>query len=221
MIPDTAASLAALVFLVSPGLLSEWLRERANPGRSESAFRELSRIALVSVAANLVALVILAVVRSAAPDLVVDVGAWLRDGDAYLDAEYRLIARTAIGLWLLTLVIVFVGHRVIRANDGPATFVDSTVWHEVIRNDRPDNHVVWLQVTIDDGRSFFGYYSASERSDDGTYTIALKGPGLSVRAAPTKENPNLDLTQLDSWNQVYLPAGSVKFAVASYQPEAD
>ncbi len=219
MIPDTVGAFVALLFLVSPGLLWEQLRERHLPERRQSTFRELSRIALTSVVLNSFALIVFVLIRATGPDLTVDVGAWLLNGDAYLDANCRLVFGTAFTWWLGVLLLVVLAHS-LTAWRGPGTRHDSSAWHEAVRADRPKGKVVWMQVALSDGRSFYGYYSAAESAEKGPPTVVLKGPGLASRPPATDKAPEPDAVDLLSWDRVLVPAEEVAFVVMAYRDKA-
>jgi len=218
VIPDSAWSLLAILFLVSPGLAWEMLRERRLPGRSESVFRELTRIALASIAANVGAALILILVRVSDPAHMVDIGAWLRQGDSYLDANYRLIAGVGIAQWLLAMALTLIAFQLRGPSTGPPTYIDSTVWHELVREDRGPNQLAWLQVGVTTGERFFGYYAAAERDEDGRHTIGLQGPNLMARPPAADNGSQPPAAALDKWDRVYIPADKVSFVLISYQP---
>ncbi len=94
MIPATVGGVIGFLVFIAPGVLFELLRERVRPPLEGSAFREASRVALMSVVLSGAAILILAILRAIFPSLLADPGAWLRDGDPYVDEEYARIAWT-------------------------------------------------------------------------------------------------------------------------------
>ena len=116
--------------------------------------------------------------------------------------------------------MVWTRHALVSRSQTP-TFVDTTVWHQIARVNRPPKKVPWIQLVTTDNRSFYGFYgAASETADDGTFTLSLKGPDLAVRSAPSPDKPNPEARSLQDWDNVYVPSSSMAFALVSYEDES-
>lgn len=96
MIPGTTAAIVGFLFFIAPGLVWELGRERKRPALEGSTFREISRVALTSVGFTVLALMIVAAMRIAFPDLLADVGAWIRHPSLYLQRHYDRVALSAV-----------------------------------------------------------------------------------------------------------------------------
>src|SRR4051794_36503051 len=96
MIPETVGALLAFLGLIAPGLIYQLRRETRRASITETAFREASRVALVSLGLTTAALAAVAIVRAVEPAWIADPGVWLRQGNEYFVAHYRLVLRTAI-----------------------------------------------------------------------------------------------------------------------------
>jgi hypothetical protein len=98
VIPSTTAALVGFLFFVAPGLVWELTRERREPPREGSTFREASRVALASVVFTTAGVGIIAIGR-AWFGWFVDPSSWLRHGHVYVEHHIGRIALT-VGLAL-------------------------------------------------------------------------------------------------------------------------
>jgi hypothetical protein len=64
VIPSTTAALVGFLFFVAPGLVWELTRERREPPREGSTFRDASRVALASVVFTTAGVGIIAIGRA-------------------------------------------------------------------------------------------------------------------------------------------------------------
>ncbi len=96
MVPNTAGTLVAFLFFVTPGLLFMLLAERRRPAAPGSTFREISTVGLISVVCTTIATAVLAIARARRPRWLLDPGRWVRDGSKYFESDYPLIARTLV-----------------------------------------------------------------------------------------------------------------------------
>ena len=103
MVPGSSLSVLFFVLFVAPGLLFELLSRRRRAGVAESAFVEVSRIVLASLAFSGFALGTLSVVRTLRPDWMADPGGFFRHGNAYLADHYRIVLRTFLIEGILSL----------------------------------------------------------------------------------------------------------------------
>ena len=218
MIPDTLGALLAFLGLVAPGLVYQLRREKTRASLTESSFREASRVALVSLSATLTALGVLALLRSAEPTWMPDVGAWLRHGNSYFVDHYRLVFRTALVEVALACALAAAAAWGLGEFSGTQGHVSKrSIWFAVLRSDRPSGKVPWVHVHLKSGADywgFVGYYSAEMAQLD--REISLIGPDLQYRA------PNTDaVRQLDAnWETVIIAAADVEYIKVNYLPEA-
>lgn len=165
---DSLAAVISFFFFVAPGLTYELIRERRRPQVEESSFREATRIALASVLLSTLSVAVIALVRARRPELMPDPGAWLAKGNGYLIDEYRLIARTAGLLLLLStltaLVAAFLAPWVITRRQiaftwirqklkrkRPPTIVPSdSGWDAVFSTRAPSNAYPMVKIILKD-----------------------------------------------------------------------
>lgn len=216
MIPSTVGAFIAFLLLVAPGLLSALLRERRRPGRSETAFREASRVALASLTFSAASVAALAIVRAAMPDWMPDVGAWFRDAN-YLDSHYRLVLRAVVLEVVLACIAAVVWALVRGSSDQGHIDPDTDIWFEVLRRDRPAKTTPWLRVRLPDNTQLFGYLDAyttdvapAERE------LSLRGPGLTLKAAS-----GVDTDLEPRWDRIVVRGDQVTFLMVSYRPSAE
>lgn len=100
-VPSTLLGLVIFVIGLVPGLAYVLLHERGVPQRALSAFRETAVVVCVSLAANVVALVLFAAARALVPGLTPDVSALVRDPTGYLAINF-----VTVFWWLLGLLAV-------------------------------------------------------------------------------------------------------------------
>ena len=94
MIPDTLLSLILFLGLIAPGLLYQLLWERRHPALEETAFREASRTALMSLLFSGLACIVIVLIRIFQPNWILDLGQYLRDSKTYVGQHYNLLIQT-------------------------------------------------------------------------------------------------------------------------------
>jgi hypothetical protein len=188
MIPDTAGAVLSFLGLIAPGLVFELLRERRRPAVTETAFREASRVALTSLVFTLAALAVLSAVRTVWPSRMPDPRRWLELGSRYVGENYRLIAfglALEVGIACGLAVLSDVAMRWFGL--GRADIRPGSIWYRVLRDDRPKDATVWVNMRLTDGTRIVGYllhYTPGEKVED--REIALTGRFIEV-ALPGKD----------------------------------
>jgi hypothetical protein len=122
--PTNLVGLLLFVAMLAPGLVYVLRQEGERPPQPLSPFRETVLLALVSVTCNVVVLSLLVPVRVLVPDYTPDVGAMVRDLEAYAVDHYGLLA-----LWSpLTYSILCRRYRFVYTNKVLGRFVDGGRW---------------------------------------------------------------------------------------------
>lgn len=178
--------MVGFLLVIAPGLLWEILRERERPALPGSTFREVSRVALVSLLCTGAALTALAAVRAIAPNWMPDPGAWARH-DNYLDDHYRLVGRALIIELALACTLAWLPHRF------PAVFAslaqvllprsvkltsDPVLWgvFGVHGELRPGSAKLAVVVRLHDGTRYGAEFGAVDLGSDRDSTyLALQG----------------------------------------------
>ena len=155
MIPQTAAALLAFLALVAPGIVFQNLRERRQPAVDQTTFREVSSIALASLSFSVLSLLLLAAVRARVPIIMPDPGRWLREGNRYVQGNYRLVA----GFFLAELVLAIglaTAWSWVRGRGRAARIVKVSAWYHVFRELRPKGADTYARVSMQNGVEYIG-----------------------------------------------------------------
>lgn len=217
MIPETIGAFLAFLALVAPGLVYQLRRESVRASVAETAFREASRVALVSFVLSAAALAALAVVRLIHPAWMPDPGEWLRSGNSYVVRHYRLVVRTAV-LAVATSCLLALAADLVQRRFGSAhgNVSKTSIWFRVLRDERPPHRVPWVHLHLKSGADywgFVGYYSAEMPQLD--REISITGPGLQYRASQGAATVELD----GDWHTVMIAASEIEYAKVTYLPE--
>jgi hypothetical protein len=188
MIPTTFGAFIAFLGLIAPGLVFQLRRESGLPGYEESAFRELSRVALTSLIFTLMSLAVLAGLRYAGlryawPQAFVDPRAWLALGNGYLEGHLVTVAATFASEVFLSCVLAL-GAAYVTARHGRGHLSPSGVWYQVLRRDRPVGTRPWLTLHLADGTELSGllrHYTETRVLQN--QEIAIGGPQMTLRSA--------------------------------------
>jgi hypothetical protein len=111
--PTTLSGLFLFVVLLLPGFAYVVGRERHTSGQQFSAFRETAIVVAASVSFELVVLVAFAVIRTLWPGITPDVGALVRNSDAYLRGQngqaghYGQVAIWAVAMLAASVALAY------------------------------------------------------------------------------------------------------------------
>src|SRR6266545_600267 len=208
--------LAALLFLllVAPGLLFDLLSEQRRAGFSESAFREISRIVLGSLAFSGFAFAVLVIVRTVHPAWMPDPRRLLEPRDSYARDHYRLILRTVVLQGPLALAAAWIWHMFLARTQGGATIRQVSAWTQVFKRDCPKDHDAHARVRLDSGVTYFGLVAnfSSDLEVDGRELILA--PPLAFR---TGEKP---ITAVPAkYQRVVIRGSAIEFMSVEYRPK--
>jgi Family of unknown function (DUF6338) len=157
VIPTGIAAVISFFFFVVPGLVWELLVERRRPSKSESAFREASRVALVSTPFSAASVaIVFAVAWPLNHHWLTVLVAWLnsgkpQSGEALVVASMLALAELAVALILLSATWRIVGVTLY----GVAHLKKESAWGYAFGNPPPD-HVTIATVRITDGSEYRG-----------------------------------------------------------------
>ena len=157
MVPSTWLSVLFFFLFVAPGALFLLLSKRRRTTIADSAFLEISRIVLASLAFSGAAFLVLAVVHQARPD-------WLPQPRRLLGSSSQEYFRDRYGLVLWTVVLgaalaclfAWAWHRNLAISEGGETIRHISAWTQVLRDEQPEDHFVFVRVRLDDGVIYLG-----------------------------------------------------------------
>lgn len=216
MIPSTFGTLLGFLGLVAPGLIYSAIVGRRRARGSESAFAEVSRVALTSLIFSLASIIALWLLqryesiylhrytRLTLPNI----GLWLTNGNKYvagnlgkvfsgLAAEVILACGlAAVIAWLFTL-------------PSRSRFRKETLYGLAFTRYAPQDSFPWVYVKLDDGTEFRGYHKAhNDRGEAAARAIILAGEKLRRKRPGESEwqqiGNNWDLVVIDSARIEYM-----------------
>ena len=182
--PSTPIALILFVWLTIPGLVYILQRRRVTQVRSESAFVESARIALVSVVSDLLAIGLLELVRLVNPSATPDLRNLLIDNwRKQLSSHWALDMWWAIGLiavaCLLAYVIAKWGEQIAPFFVGNSQNTPYNAWWKYFRQDA-DNHYVYVGLDLNDNRFVEGYvvWFSTEINDIADRDLVIQYPKM-------------------------------------------
>ncbi len=214
MVPGSWLSVLLFFLLVAPGLLFDLLSERRRAGFSESAFREVSRIVLGSLAFSGFAFVLLAIVRTVHPAWMPDPKRLLEPRDPYAKDQYRLILRTLVLQESLALTAASAWHIFLASRQGGATIRPVSAWTQVFKRDCPKGHDAYCRVRLEGGVIYSGLVAnfTSDLEVDGRELILA--PPLASR---TGENPMTAVP--GQYQRVVIRGSAIEVMSVEYRPK--
>lgn len=177
LVPTSVVGLVLFLILLAPGFAFVLRQERVRSGRTQSAFRETTTVALVSVVANGAVLALFAVLRIAFPSWTPDVGAIVRTPQRYAVEHYAQLLGWGIGmLAVATLVAFLAGGRRVREHESSVS-----AW-TLLFTAHP-GAAVFVGCVLDDGSYVAGRLLSFSRAaeDVADRELTLTGP-ITYRA---------------------------------------
>jgi hypothetical protein len=188
MVPESLATLYALLALVAPGLVFQLVTERNQPSRQESAFREASVVAVTSLVFTTLSVLSLAALSKWQPSCFVDLAAWLAKGNRYASDNLWLVAASVGVEVLLAVLLAVAGAKLLsrRSTSKTSPIAKTSVWYQALQGDKPKGKASWVMAELVDGTRIWGYVHYFTIQDIGSdRDISFMGPGLSIqRPAP-------------------------------------
>lgn len=212
MIPGTVATLVSFVLFVAPGLLWELLVARRKPTKDESAFREVSRIAVVSAPFSALAVAAtLLLARAVHAPWISQLTSWVRTGQPptnsiMLVGAVLVVVELVIAGSLLGLTWLLFGTRIY----GEATLLEESAWTFALRKPK-DSDEVWATVRLQSGDRVRGRvlsFTADFKWADREVTL---GAPLSVLASDGMIHPLYDQC-------LVIPAASIEYVASMIPP---
>jgi hypothetical protein len=214
MVPGSWLSVLLFLLLVAPGLLFDLLSEQRRAGFGESAFREVSRVVLGSLAFSGFAFAGLVILRTVHPAWLPDPKRLLEPGGSYARDQYRLLLRTLVLQASLALAAAWGWHMILSKLQGGATIRRVSSWTQVLKRDRPSGHDAYVRVRLDSGVVYFGLVAdfSSDLEVDGR-ELVLAQP----MASKSGDNPMTAVPRL--CQRVVIRGSAIEVMSVEYLPE--
>jgi hypothetical protein len=217
MVPSTWLSVFLFFVVIAPGLLFDLLSERRRAGLSESAFREISRIALASFIFSGFAVAVLIAVHAATPSWMPDPRQLVQHGSAYVRAEYGLIARTLVIEVALAFGFSWCAHLLLSRLQGGATIRQVSAWTQVFRRDIPSGHQAYVRVRLNGGTVYCGTVANFTAGPETQGRELVLAPPLYAKAATSGSK----LTPLpEIYQRVIVSGDTVEIMSVEYRMPA-
>ncbi len=212
MIPGNWLSILLFLLFVAPGLLFDLLSERRRAGFAESAFREVSRIILGSLAFSGFAFAVVVIVRTIHPSWMPDPKRLLEPGGSYARDHYRLILRTLVLQEALALVTALAWHLFLAKKQGGATIRPISAWTQVFKRDCPRGHDAYVRVRLEGGVIYSGLVA--------NFTSDLEVGGRELILAPpmaskTSDNPMMAVPR--QYQRVVIQGSAIQVMSVEYR----
>jgi hypothetical protein len=185
VIPTGIATVVAFFFFVIPGLVWELLVERRRPAKAESAFREASRVALVSTPFSTISVgIVFAAAWLCDQHWLTVLSSWFttgkpQSGEALIVASLLAVAELGVALLLLGLVWWRVGHRLY----GMAKVEKESAWGYAFGH-QPAGHATVATVRTHDGSEYRGQVVGFTNDFDWADREIILTRPLSVSRSP-------------------------------------
>jgi len=183
-VPSTPIALILFAWLTIPGLVYILQRRRMSQIRTESAFVESARIALVSVASDLIAIGILELVRLVHPSVTPDLRNLLIDNwREQLSKYWSLDMWWAIGLMAVACFVAYViarwGEIIAPFFVGSSQNTPYNAWWKYFRQDA-DDKFVYVGLDLNDNRFVEGYvvWFSTEINDTADRDLVIQKPKM-------------------------------------------
>lgn len=161
MAPSTLLAVFLFILLIAPGLFFDLLSRNRRALASESAFRETSRVVLLSLAFAAIGVMAVLLIGVWKPHWIVDPRELLRGNKVYLVSRYPLLLRTMTIEVGAAMGSAYLLHRILRLPPDTPSIRQVSLWVQIFRTDakglQPCAH-----IRTTEGVEFFGpviYYT--------------------------------------------------------------
>jgi hypothetical protein len=213
VIPSTFGALLAFLGLVAPGITFDLVTERRRPRQDNTAFREISRVALASLGFTLATAALLGLLRLAAPPAVPDIPQWITQGNRYI-ARHPAAVFSGLGLEVVVACALAALASLLLVRRSEASISNYGAWYSVLRADRPPNSRAWVHLCLDDETQFWGYMRHYTPEDGAPVReIVLGGDTLMWRRKGDEARSLMG----DNWDAVCVNADRIQYLRVIYR----
>jgi Family of unknown function (DUF6338) len=211
VVPSTWLSVLLFLLLVAPGLLFDLLAERRRVGATESAFREVNRVVLSSLAFSGLGFVVVVLARLIAPGSMPDFRRLVSEGMKYVATEYPVVIG-AMGLELMVALAAALVTHIVLSPKSSGRLRPISTWQKVIREDCPKGKIPHARVRLTDGAVYVGMIGAYTADLDlSDRELVLVPPLFSKTGEKT-------LTAIPSeWQRVIIHGSAIESIALQYR----
>ena len=218
MTPEGWGSALAFLLFVAPGIAFDLLSRRRRAAADESTFREVSRVALSSLAFSLPALAAVVVIGSQIP-AVVTVTRRVEAGTLVISSLGGLIA---VGILLVQLglscFLALIVHLLLRRFGRGGDIEPISGWTRVLRADRPTGHDVYVRVKLTNNAVWSGRVASFSPDLDVEQRELVLMPPLTTRGA----DPSNGLAPVpDDFQRVVFTGSQITSLAVQYRKPRD
>jgi uncharacterized membrane protein len=208
MLPSSWLTVVFFLLLVAPGLLFDLLAARRRVGVSESAFREVSRIVLASLAFSALGVTSVIACHVFWPTAFPELDKVLVD-ETYVRTNPRLVVTAVVTGTAIAMVLAGVTHWVL-ARAKPSKLRPVSLWAEALREECPPGRHPYAWVRVADGTMYIGKVRSY------TADLDLAGRELSL-CSPLYIETDDGLHELDQWERIVIPGTSIESMAVQYR----
>jgi hypothetical protein len=216
VVPNTWLSVPFFFLFVAPGALFNILSRQRRVPNTESAFLEISRIALASLGFSTAAFLVIALVRQERRSWVPEPRQLLgADSAAYFRERYGLVLWTfAIGAGLACL-FAWLFHLALFYKQGWQRIRPVSAWQQAMKLDQPEDTDVYARVRLEDGLVYYG------RVCDFSADLETEGRELVLTQPMQSGKLGDDLQPVPvQYARVVIPGDSIKVLSVEYQDKS-
>jgi hypothetical protein len=175
LVPANLWSALFFLVLVAPGLLYDLLSETKLTRPKETAFHEVGRIVLASLAFSAAPLLVLTVIGDAnLTQALPDPSTWARAGSAYTVQNYGPIVFALVLQTALSCGLVIGFHQ--WRHGGSPTLGSVPTWRKVFRDDNPSGFAPVARVKLSSGAVYEGTVADYTQTFEDSRDLVLSPP---------------------------------------------
>ncbi|MGW5441433.1 DUF6338 family protein [Nocardia asteroides] len=224
MTPNSWLTILAFFLFIAPGLLFDWISAYRKVPRRESAFAEISRVALVSTGCSVAALVTILLFaalfnwRDWKPFPVPS--AMLKQPSTYIADNLVRVSVTMIVIAALALTFAWALSEIVYRGGKGQVFYESA-WHRAFKVHRPDNALVHVRVVLTDGTIWSGcLLDFSPDMEVADRELVLQPPIMCKPVHRDPQGKRNHIRMPGKWQYVILRGSEIVSIAVSYEPAA-
>lgn len=156
MTPEGWGSALTFLLFVAPGIVFDLLSRSRRVGADESAFREVSRVALSSLLLSLFAAAPVGLIASQLP-LVMQAARAAEAGDViWLSGEGAALLGVALAQLAVSCALAYGLHSFLKRFGHGQHIVPESQWSRVFRRDCPPGHDIYVRAKMNGGAVWTG-----------------------------------------------------------------